>query len=150
MAMGDALMADLQAAMRAGNAPRRDILRMLRSELHNEEVARLQPLDEEAEIQVLQREAKKRQEALEMFRQAGRQDLVDKTEADLAVIAEYLPEPMGPEEIEALVRQAISASGADDIRQMGQVMKIVMPLVKGKADGKIVNETVRRLLSPPS
>lgn len=150
MALTDNLLADMHAAMRAGDVRRRETLRMLRAAIRNEEVARGGPLDEAALIEVLQREAKKRQEPLEMYRRAGRQDLVQEMETELAVIAEYLPEPMSAEEIEAVVREAIAEAGADDPRQLGQVMKLAMPRVKGRADGRQVSELARRLLSQSS
>ena len=149
MGLTDKLLADLQAAMRSGDTERRDTLRMLRAAVQNEEIARRSPLDDESVVEVLRREAKKRQEPLELFRTAGREDLVQETEAELALIAEYLPQAMSTDELEAVVRQAIAEAGVRDIRGLGAVMKLVMPRVKGKADGRQVNEAVRRLLSEP-
>ena len=146
MALTDKLMTDLKAAMRAGDRARRDTLRMLRAAIQNEEVARRAPLDDEATIEVLQREAKKRQEPVEVFRQAGREDLAREMEAEISIIAEYLPQPMEAEEVEALVRTAIAAAGVSDAKGAGQVMKLLMPQIKGRADGRQVNETVRRIL----
>ncbi|NLT42051.1 MAG: GatB/YqeY domain-containing protein [Anaerolineae bacterium] len=150
MALTEKLMTDLKTAMRAGDQARRDTLRMLRAAIQNEEVARRAPLDDEAAIEVLQREAKKRQEPLEVFRTAGREDLARQMEAELAVIAEYLPQPLGAGEIEALARAAIAAAGASDLKGVGLVMKVLMPQVKGRADGRLVNEIVRRLLGESS
>jgi hypothetical protein len=146
MAMNERLQADLEAAMRSRDVLRRETVRMVRAALRNEEVARRGALDDQATIEVLQREVRKRQEALEMYRQAGRQDLVAKAEGEISIIATYLPQQITAEEIERLAREAIQELGANDVRQMGQVMKVLMPRVKGRADGKLVSETVRALL----
>lgn len=140
------LTADLQDAMRRRDALRREMLRMMRSALHYEEVARQAPLDEPTVIQVLQREVNKREEALILFRKGNRQDLVDKAEGEIAVIREYLPQRLSDAEVEALVREAIAETGATGVKQLGQVMKAVMPRTQGRADGKVVSDTVRRLL----
>lgn len=150
MDLAEKLMTDLKAAMRAGDQARRDTLRMLRAAIQNEEVARRSPLDDEAVIEILQREAKKRQEPLDIYRTAGRVDLAAQMEAELAVIAGYLPQPMGAEEIEALARAAIAEAGVNDLKGVGQVMKVLMPQVKGRADGRLVSETVKRLLGQPN
>ncbi len=150
MALAGKLMTDLKAAMRAGDQARRDTLRMLRAAIQNEEVERRSPLDDEAVIEVLQREAKKRQEPLDIYRKAGRVDLAAQMEVELAVIAGYLPQPMGAEEIEALARCAIAEAGVTDLKGVGQVMKVLMPQVKGRADGRQVSEIVRRLLGQPN
>jgi uncharacterized protein YqeY len=140
------LMEDMQDAMRRGERQRRETIRMLRAALHNEQVARRGPLDEPAAIEVLSRELKKRQEALVMFRQGGRQDLVEQAERDIALIGHYLPGQMSPEELEAAARQAIAEAGVTDPRQMGQVMRLLAPRIKGRADGRLAGEMVRRLL----
>ncbi|MGI6208921.1 MAG: GatB/YqeY domain-containing protein [Anaerolineae bacterium] len=150
MALTDDLLRDMQAAMRAGDVRRRETLRMVRAAIKNEEVAQGRPLDDAGIIEVLQREAKKRREPLEMYRKAGRQDLVEQMETELSVIAHYLPSPLSEEELEAVVREAIAEAGATDPRQFGQVMKLVMPRVQGRADGRLVSEVVRRLLTQPS
>jgi uncharacterized protein len=141
------LEADLHDAMRKGDALRREMIRMMRTALHYEEIARRAPLDDVTTTEVLQRETKKRQEALVFFRQGRRQDLIDKAEAEIAVIAQYLPQPLGADEIEALARQAIAEAGATDPKQMGQVMKLLMPRVRGRADGRALGDLVRKLLT---
>lgn len=146
MGIDERLGADLQDAMRRGDVLRREMLRMMRSALHYEQVARQAPLDEQAVIQVLQREVNKREEALLLYRKGGRQDLVDKAEGEIAVIREYLPARLTDAEIEALVREAVAEIGATDVKQLGQVMKAIMPRVQGRADGKVVSEMVRQAL----
>ncbi|MGQ9553687.1 MAG: GatB/YqeY domain-containing protein [Anaerolineae bacterium] len=147
MTINERLQGELESAMRSGDVLRRETVRMMRAALRNEEVARRGALDEQATMEVLQREVKKRQEALELYRKGGRQDLVAKAEGEISIISSYLPQQMSGEEIERLVREAIQELGANDVRQMGQVMKVLMPRVKGRADGKLVSDTVRALLS---
>lgn len=147
MTINERLQAELESAMRSGDVLRRETVRMMRAALRNEEVARRGVLDEQATMEVLQREVKKRQEALELYRKGGRQDLVAKAEGEISIISSYLPQQMSGEEIERLVRETIQELGANDVRQMGQVMKVLMPRVKGRADGKLVSDTVRALLS---
>jgi len=141
------LLADTQAGMRSGDVARRDILRMMRAAVHNEEVARRGKLDDAAVVEVLRRELKKREEALLLFQQGKRDDLVAKARNEIEIISSYLPSQLGPEEVERIVREVAQELGATDQRQMGQVMKTVMPRLKGLADGKLVNETVRRVLA---
>ena len=141
------LLADTQAAMRSGDVARRDILRMMRAAVHNEEVARRGKLDDAAVVEVLRRELKKREEALLLFQQGKRDDLVAKARNEIEIISSYLPSQLGPEEVERIVREVAQELRATDQRQMGQVMKAVMPRLKGLADGKLVNETVRRVLA---
>lgn len=123
---------------------------MLRAALHNEQVARRGPLDETVAVEVINRELKKRQEALEMFRKGGRQDLVEQAERDIALIGRYLPEQMGAQELEAAARQAIAEAGVTDPKQVGQVMRLLAPRIKGRADGRLAGEMVRRLLGEGS
>lgn len=140
------LTADLQDAMRRGDVVRREMLRMMRSALHYEEVAKQAPLDEQTVIRVLQREVSQREEALILYRKGKRQDLVDKAEGEIAVVREYLPQRLSDAEVETLVREAVAETGAKDAKQLGQVMKALMPRVQGRADGKLVSDTVRRIL----
>jgi uncharacterized protein len=140
------LTADLQDAMRRGDVVRREMLRMMRSALHYEEVAKQAPLDEQTVIRVLQREVSQREEALILYRKGERQDLVDKAEGEIAVVREYLPQRLSDAEVETLVREAVAETGAKDVKQLGQVMKALMPRVQGRADGKLVSDTVRRIL----
>jgi len=141
------LQADLQQAMRAGDVVQREMLRMLLTALRNEEVARRGQLTPEEEQAVLRREIKRREEALPLFRQGKREDLVAKAEAEIAVIRSYLPEELDEQALVELAQAAIREVGAKDVRQMGQVMKVLMPRVQGRADGSVVSQVVRRLLA---
>ena len=138
---------DIKQAMRSGDAVRRDVLRFLKSAIHNEEIARREPLDDEAVLAVVAKQVKQRRESIDMFRQGGRDDLVAKEEGELAILQTYLPEQLGREDIVALVKQAIAEVGAASPSDKGKVMGRLMPQVKGKADGALVNEVVTELLS---
>jgi len=142
------LEAELHTAMRSGDDVRKRTLRMILSAVKLAEVEKRGELDE-AEMQaVLQREVKTRHEAIAEAEKAQRPDLAEAARAELAVVQVYLPAQLSPDEIEQLARQAIAASGAAGPQDMGKVMKDIMPRVQGRADGKAVNEIVRRLLNP--
>lgn len=137
---------DLKAAMKAGDATRRDALRLLTTAIKQVEVDSKVQLTEEQVHALLQTEAKKRRDTITEMRKAGRDDIADKEQMELTLIESYLPQQMSREEIEGEVRKAIAESGATSAKEMGNVMKVLMPRVKGKADGKLVNEVVKALL----
>jgi uncharacterized protein YqeY len=134
-------------AMRAGDAPRRDALRLILASLKSAEKDLLRPLSEEEELQVLQRERKKRIEAAEAFRGGGREEQAAKEEAELAVLEEFMPEPLTEEELEQILDDAIAENGATSMRDMGRVMKDVMPQIAGRADGAAVSQMLREKLA---
>jgi uncharacterized protein len=137
----------VKEAMRAGDAPRRDALRLILSSLRSAEKDLLRPLTEDEELQVLQRERKKRIEAAEAFRGGGREEQAEKEEAELAVLEEFMPEPLTEEELEQIVDDAIAENGATSMRDMGRVMKDVMPQIAGRADGAAVSQLLREKLA---
>jgi uncharacterized protein YqeY len=147
MGLQDKLREDLKVALRGRNAGRLSIIRVLLAECRNEEKARMKPLDDAAVVDVLSREAKRRKESIEAFTAGKRPDLVAEEEAALAVIQEYLPEQMSRDELVAVVKEAIAATGAQGPRDRGKVMAHVMPQVKGRASGKDVGEIVGEFLS---
>jgi uncharacterized protein len=138
---------EVKEAMRAGDAPRRDALRLILSSLKSAEKDLLRPLTEDEELQVLQRERKKRIEAAEAFRGGGREEQAEKEEAELAVLEEFMPEPLTEEELERIVDDAIAENGATSMRDMGRVMKDVMPQIAGRADGAAVSQMLREKLA---
>jgi uncharacterized protein len=138
---------EVQEAMRAGDAARRDALRLILASLRSAEKDLLRPLSEDEELQVLQRERKKRIEAAEAFRAGGREDQAANEEAELAVLEEFMPEPLTEEELERIVDDAIAENGATSLREMGRVMADVMPQVAGRADGSAVSQLVREKLA---
>jgi uncharacterized protein YqeY len=154
MSIKSKLDEDLKAAMKARDALRLNCLRMLKSKILEKEVElRVKRgvdylLSDDEVIEVASSYAKQRRDSIESYRKGGREDLAAKEEAELAIIEDYLPQQLSREEIEEIVRRAIEESGAASIKDMGAVMKVVMPQVKGRADGKAVNQIVRDELSP--
>lgn len=146
----DRLRSDLTTAMKARDDVRSSTLRMVLTAVTNAEVSGKQSreLTDEDVLTVLSSEAKKRREAAEAFDEAGREEQAAKERAEAEVIAEYLPEQLGPEEISALVTEAIEQTGAADegMRAMGKVMGVLTPRTKGRADGGVVAAEVRRQL----
>ena len=147
MNMKERLLDDLKAAMRNKDTLRKDMLQIMRAAVLQVEVDTRQSLDDAAIAEILSREYKKRSETLQELVGSSRTDIIEKNRAEMAIIEEYLPRQLSENEIESLVRQAISQSGAQSARDMGQVMKVLMPEIKGRADGKLVNQVVKRLLS---
>lgn len=137
---------DLKAAMKAGDPVKRDALRMLAAALKQEEIDKRITLTEEQAHSILMTEAKKRRDTIAEMTKAGRQDIADKEQMELGLIESYLPTQMTRDEIEAEVRKAIAETGATTGKDMGNLMKVLMPRVKGKADGKLVNDVVKSLL----
>ena len=138
---------EVKEAMRAGDTARRDALRLILSSLKSAEKDLLRPLTEDEELQVLQRERKKRIEAAEAFRGGGREEQAAKEDAELAVLEEFMPEPLSEEELERIVDDAIAENGATSMRDMGRVMKDVMPQISGRADGAAVSQMLREKLA---
>jgi uncharacterized protein YqeY len=138
---------ELTTAMRARDAERRDALRLILSSLRSAEKELQRTLTEGEELQVLQRERKKRVEAAEAYRAAGRDQQADAEEAELAVLGEFMPEPLSDEELETIIDDAIAENGATSMRDLGRVMADVMPQIAGRADGAAVSQLVREKLA---
>src|SRR4029450_12585019 len=138
---------ELKEAMRARDQERTDTLRMTLSALRAAEKDLQRPLKEDEELQVLQRERKRRTEAAEAFREGERLEQAEKEERELAVIEEFMPEPMSEEDIERIIDDAIAETGATSLRDLGRVMADVMPQVAGRADGSSVSQLVREKLA---
>ena len=147
MTLIEELQDDVKEAMRAGDTARRDALRLILASLKSAEKDLLRPLTEDEELQVLQRERKKRIEAAEAFRGGGREEQAAKEEAELAVLEEFMPEPLTEEELERILDDAIAENGATSMRDMGRVMKDVMPQIAGRADGAAVSQMLREKLA---
>ncbi len=137
----------LKTSMRERDDGRRDALRLILASLRGAEKELQRPLSEEEELQVLQRERKKRVEAAEAFRAAERDEQAAQEEAELAVLQEFMPEPLSEEEIEEIVDDVIAEVGATSMRDIGRVMADVMPQVAGRADGSAVSQLVREKLA---
>ncbi len=141
------LLQDMKEAMKAKDKVRLSTIRMINSLIKNAEIEKRGELTDDEIIQLLMKYAKQRKEAIEMYEKGGRQDLVEKEKAELAVVESYLPKQMSEEEIRELVKEAVEATGASSPKDIGKVMQHVMPKVKGRADGSVVNKIVREMLA---
>ncbi|MEX2245220.1 MAG: GatB/YqeY domain-containing protein [Dehalococcoidia bacterium] len=156
MPLKDQLSADLKDAMRAADALRRDVLRGLMTAISNTEIARVNVKDVSATRQhlgdpdvldVIQKQAKQRRESIEEFRKGGRQDLIDREQAELEVLMAYLPQQLSRDEIAEEVRKAIAETGASGPAGKAKVMPVVIGRLKGRADGRAINDVVTELLA---
>src|SRR5881409_2049395 len=138
---------EVKQATLARDADRRDALRLILSSLRSAEKELQRPLSDDEELQVLQRERKRRLEAAEAFRSGGREEQAAEEERELAVLEEFMPEPLGDEELERIVDDAIAENGATSLRDLGHVMADVMPQVAGRVDGSYVSQLVREKLA---
>lgn len=142
-----AMQAALKEAMQQKDALRRDVIRMGLNAIKQVEVDERRTLSAEEAVAVLQKEVKKRRESIDEARKAGREDIVQTETEQLAVLEVFLPKQMERSEVEALARQAVAETGATSAKDMGKVMAVLMPQVRGLADGKMVNDVVRSLLN---
>ena len=147
MSLRSRLDEDLKQAMRDKNVARRDVLRYLRSEIHNQEIASQKALDDEGIQAVLVKQAQQRRDSIEAFRQAGRSDLVDNEEVGLSIVMEYLPQQMTAEEIRELALTVLKNVGAAGPADMGKVMGPLVRQTRGRADGRQVSDAVREILA---
>ena len=138
---------ELETAMRERDATRRDTLRLILANLRSAEKELQRELNDQEELQVLQRERKKRIEAADAFREGGNEERAEAEEDELDVIEEFMPEPLSEEELESIIDDAIAESGATSMRDLGRVMADVMPQVAGRADGSAVSQLVREKLA---
>jgi uncharacterized protein YqeY len=138
---------ELKEATKAREAERRDALRLILAALRSAEKELQRPLHEDEELQVLQRERKRRIEAAEAFRAAGREEQAEDEEDELDILEEFMPEPLSEAELEEIVDDAIAEVGATSMRDIGRVMADVMPQIAGRADGSAVSQLVREKLA---
>jgi len=137
----------LKDAMRARDDVSKRTVRMALAAIKNAEVAKKDDLEESANLAIIQKEVKARHETIEGAQKAGRDDLIAEAEAEIKVLEVFLPQALTTDEIEALVKAAIAETGAASPREMGKVMQLLMPKTQGRADGKVVSQIVRKLLS---
>ncbi|NPA15621.1 MAG: GatB/YqeY domain-containing protein [Deferribacteres bacterium] len=146
MGVKEKIMADMKEAMKAKDMAKVSTLRLLLSEIKNKEIDKKGELSDEEIYALIQKAVKQRKESIEQYKSAGREDLVQKEEAELKILEAYLPEQLSEEELEKIIDEAIKEAEAATMKDMGKVMRLVMPRVKGRADGKVVNEMVKRKL----
>jgi uncharacterized protein YqeY len=147
VSLRDRLKSDVTAAMRSGDSLRRDVLRMALNSAYNQEKRTQKPLTEDEVLAVLTREVKTRRESIEAFQKGGRDDLVAKELAEVAILQEYLPQALTEDEVRTLVDQAVAATGAASARDLGKVMGWLSPRTRGRADGRRVSELVAQRLA---
>ena len=147
MSLKDKLMDDLKEAMKEKDSVRKNAVQMVRSSVLQVEKDNKITLDDEGVTEVIAKEVKKRKDVLPEYEKSGREDLIADLKKEIDVLMAYLPEQRSEQEIEALVLEAISESGAESMKDIGKVMAVIMPKTKGKADGKTVNLFVKKHLS---
>ena len=143
----DKIAAELLVALKSRDAVRVSTLRLLISAFRYKEVEKKRDLSEGEQLEVIQSEAKKRKEAVDSYMQGGRAELAAKEKAEFDILSAYLPNALSEQEIEALVRQAVATANAQSAKDMGRVMGILMPQIKGRADGKTVQQLVQKILT---
>ena len=149
MSLKEKLTADMKEAMKAKEEgkQRLSVIRLVRGAVRQQEIDGKKELSDEDVLGVISKEVKQRRDSIEDFKKGGRDDLVAEAEAEIAILMEYLPKQLSEDEVRSLVQEAIAASGATSPKDMGKVMKELMPKVKGRADGKLVNGIVKELLA---
>ncbi|NTV49493.1 MAG: GatB/YqeY domain-containing protein [Geobacteraceae bacterium] len=147
MTLKEQLNDAMKAAMKARDTLRLSAVRMVNAVIKNREIDTRTELNDQAVIDVISSLAKQRRESIRMFREGNRIELAEKEELELAILLEFLPTQLGPDEIDSLIIRTIQDISAQGVKDMGRVMKAVTPLTAGKADGKVVSDAVRRLLA---
>ncbi len=146
MSLSERLNDDMKQAMRGQEKFRLSVIRMVRASIKNVEIDLRRSLEDNEVLDILNRELKQRKDSLQDFERAGRDDLVDALKVEIEIIAEYMPTQLTEEEITVIVKQTIQDTGASNKADMGKVMGALMPKVKGRSDGKLVNQVVQQLL----
>ncbi|WP_019532999.1 GatB/YqeY domain-containing protein [Paenibacillus ginsengihumi] len=147
MSLSDRLNEDMKLAMKSQDKFKLSVIRMVRAAIKNLEIDQRKTLSEDEELDVLSREIKQRKDSLQEFEKAGRDELAANLKQEIAILMEYMPQQFTEEEVKAIVLQTIQEVGASSKAEMGKVMSALMPKVKGRADGKLVNQLVQQSLS---
>jgi uncharacterized protein YqeY len=146
MVLREKIDADVKDALKSGAKDRLSTLRMLNAALKNKQIDKRRQLTEEEVVETVRSLIKQRRDSIEQFAKGGRQDLVDKETAEIKVLETYLPQQLSREELEAMVRDVVASTAALGAKDMGKVMKALIPLIGGRADGKLVSELVKNAL----
>ncbi len=148
MTLQQKLVDDMKQAMKTGDTDRLSVIRLLRSAIKNKEIdkGKGQKLADDEILQVISSAVKQRKESIELFAKGGRQDLVEKEQKELAILQSFLPQQISDEELRLKIKEAIAQSGATEIKDMGKVMKLLVPQLVGKAEGSKVSQMVRECL----
>ena len=148
MSLEERLVEEMKQAMKSNDKLRLSTIRMIRSALKNKEIELRKKLEDEDVVKVIQVMVRKGEESVEQFQTGGRGDLVEKEKKEIEILKSFLPQPLTQEEILKIIDQSIQETQASSLKDIGKVMKSVMPKIGGKADGKLVNQLVRERLSP--
>lgn len=147
MSLAEQIMTDMKVAMKSHDKIRLNTVRMIKAALMNEKIKVGHELTPDEELTILNREKKQREESIAEFEQAKRNDLVEETRSELKVIEDYLPEQLSEQELQKIVKESIAELHANSSADFGKVMKVLMPKIKGKADGKVAADAVKAQLS---
>ena len=148
MDLEERLVEEMKQAMKSNNKLKLSTIRMIRSALKNKEIDLRKKLEDEDIVKVIQAMMRKGEESVEQFETGGRMDLVEKEKSEIEIMKSFLPKPLSQEEILEIIDQSIQETQASSLKDMGKVMKSVMPKIGGKADGKLINQLVKERLSP--
>ncbi|EFF65562.1 YqeY-like protein [Selenomonas noxia ATCC 43541] len=146
MSLMELLTADMKAAMKQGEKARLSVIRLVRGAVRQAEIDGKKTLNDDEIINVIAKEVKMRRDSIEEFERGKRADLVEKTKAEIDILTPYLPAPLSPDEVKQIAEKAVAEVGAATAKDMRKVMRVLMPRIKGRADGKLVNEIIRSLL----
>ena len=148
MSLEERLVEEMKQAMKSNDKLRLSTIRMIRSALKNKEIELRKKLEDEDIVKVIQGMVRKGEESVEQFQTGGRMDLVEKEKKEIEILKSFLPQPLSQEEILKIIDQSIQETQASSLKDIGKVMKSVMPKIGGKADGKLINQLVKERLSP--
>lgn len=146
MSLKEKLLEDMKIAMREKDTIRKNAIQMARAAVLQVEKDSKNSLDDDGIIEIIAKEVKKRKDSVPEFEKGGRQDMVDDLKTEIDILMQYLPQQLTEEELEAIVKQAVEETGASSVRDLGKIMQAVMPKVKGRADGKAINQIAKRIL----
>ena len=146
MAIKEKLLEDMKTAMKEKDTVRKDAVTMVRSAILQTEKDNKITLDDQAIIEVIAKEVKKRKDSLPEYEKSNREDLISKLKTEIDILMKYLPEQMSEQEVEEIVKQAITETGASSVKDMGKVMSAVLAKVKSRADGKLINQIAKKYL----
>lgn len=147
MTLKDKLMNDLKESMKNKDQLRKSVVTLVRSAIKQREVDERVELSDDDILEIISKQLKQRKDALEEFKKSQREDLVEEAENEIKVLMTYLPEQLTDEELQVIIRETINQVGATSMKDMGKIMGVVMPKVKGKADGKRINEITKQILN---
>lgn len=148
MSLEERLVEEMKQALKSNDKLRLSTIRMIRSALKNKEIELRKKLEDEEVVKVIQAMVRKGEESVEQFQIGGRMDLVEKEKKEIEILKSFLPQPLSQEEILKIIDQSIQETQASSLKDIGKVMKSVMPKIGGKADGKLINQLVKEKLSP--